>query len=397
MRLHRMTLLNFGGVREQTIDFGPNVTVVAGPNEVGKSSFQAALRLLFHYPDNSSAASVRGFVPTDQDGAGPEVDLEAQAGACQFVYRKRWRHKPKTELVIRTPKPPNFTVRDAHNRAQKILQEAEDYSMFDAKQLMQLAPLAQADLENSFSLSQALDKAAGGSDPSAENDSLYEAVIQSYERYWTLKTGRETGELSRVRESAQAVATMLSGFELQLADLAGHVEAVASGERDLQRKEDLILRLERQLRDRQADVETVSRLEKELAELRTCEARASLANAQAKNAQDERRRLLDSEAEAEVQLRQLEEQMASAQRTAAALQAAAEHDRASFESATGACDRAVEERGVAEQMVDYLKSRTAHAALENRICLVEWLTRLGAEGAALLERFGVEKGGLCAS
>ena len=30
MRLHRMTLHNFGGVLEQSIGFGPHVTVVAG-------------------------------------------------------------------------------------------------------------------------------------------------------------------------------------------------------------------------------------------------------------------------------------------------------------------------------------------------------------------------------
>ena len=44
MRLRRLEVENFRGVRSATIDFGPGVNVLHGPNELGKSTLVEAVR-----------------------------------------------------------------------------------------------------------------------------------------------------------------------------------------------------------------------------------------------------------------------------------------------------------------------------------------------------------------
>ncbi len=390
MRLHRMRLRNFGGVLDKTIDFGPNVTVVAGPNEVGKSSFQAALHLLFLYPDNSNATPVRSFIPTDQDNTGPEVELEAEAEPYRFVYRERWRYKPKTELVIRAPQPANFTGRDAHDRAKLILDEAADFALFEALQLVQGDPLAQADLDESFSLSRALDGAAGGTDPGAEHDSLYEAVVQAYERYWTPRTGKESGELVAARELAGATEAAWQALEGQLADLDAYVQAVASGERRLERQEKVILGRRKHLAEQQDQADAIARLERQISELAAAEAKASLVLTQASNARHERMKALESEDAAREQIRQIEEQLAPAQGRSATLREAAERTKHAYEQSRTAYERAVQARKTAEAVVDYLKAKSAYASLKNRIGLIDGLRSKHARLEAEIERIRVD-------
>ena len=45
MRIQRVIARAFGPFRDQVLDLAPGLTVVAGPNESGKSSWHAAVRL----------------------------------------------------------------------------------------------------------------------------------------------------------------------------------------------------------------------------------------------------------------------------------------------------------------------------------------------------------------
>ena len=43
MRLERLEVRDFRGIRAATIEFGPGVTVLHGPNELGKSTLVEAI------------------------------------------------------------------------------------------------------------------------------------------------------------------------------------------------------------------------------------------------------------------------------------------------------------------------------------------------------------------
>lgn len=68
MRLHRLVLSNYRGIGHREIEFADRgVTVVSGPNEVGKSSMIEALDLLLESKDRSSKKDVKQIKPTHAD------------------------------------------------------------------------------------------------------------------------------------------------------------------------------------------------------------------------------------------------------------------------------------------------------------------------------------------
>ena len=62
MIIHRLTIRNYRGVDDASVDFSPQgITVIEGNNEVGKSSIIEGLRLLIEYPDNSGHRDIKAI------------------------------------------------------------------------------------------------------------------------------------------------------------------------------------------------------------------------------------------------------------------------------------------------------------------------------------------------
>ena len=120
MKYKRLRIANYRGVDASEIEFESlGVTLVQGPNEVGKTSLGEAITVLFEHPDNASNRHVKAIRPVHQD-AGPEIELEAESGPFRFTYFKRFHKKPATKLTITAPSPENHTGREAHDRAREI-------------------------------------------------------------------------------------------------------------------------------------------------------------------------------------------------------------------------------------------------------------------------------------
>ena len=145
MKIHRITIRNYRGVKECTVEFAETgVTIIEGDNEVGKTSLFEAIRLIFDYQDSSAAQNVRAVKPVDKD-LGAEVELDASMGPYRFTYRKRFHRDRLTELHIHEPSPENLTGREAHDRVKQILEETTDTGLFWALWLEQGVALKQAD------------------------------------------------------------------------------------------------------------------------------------------------------------------------------------------------------------------------------------------------------------
>ena len=75
MRLHRVQLRNYRGVVKSDVSFSQNgVTIVEGPNEVGKTAISEGLQLAIDLPDSSKSAQVQAVQPVGRD-EGPEVEI----------------------------------------------------------------------------------------------------------------------------------------------------------------------------------------------------------------------------------------------------------------------------------------------------------------------------------
>ncbi len=224
MRILRIRLRNFRGVEDREVSFARDgVTVVIGPNEVGKSSMAEALDLLFSQLDSTTKAEVKAVKPVDRD-AGPEVEVDVETGPYAFTYRKRFLRASETVLQITRPRPESLTGRQAHERVEQILAETMDATLWKALRIRQGEGLGQAALGEaaSGSLGQALDRAAGTVPEGPVETTLFDRARTEYDLYWT-PTGKSKGDWP-LREAVNQQQAVLDGLEQQLRAVAADVE-----------------------------------------------------------------------------------------------------------------------------------------------------------------------------
>lgn len=189
MKLLTLTLENWRGVSASHIEFDNAVTLIEGPNEIGKSSLVEALRMLFREKSGSKKKEVQAVQPVGQD-VGSSVAAEVRCGDYHFHYSKTYNRKAGTELRILAPRAEQLAGDDAHNRAWEILSGHMDMALWDALLVEQGKEIGGVKLADSDGLARALDNAAGGAGVSGEESALFDAVQAEYERYFTLKTGK---------------------------------------------------------------------------------------------------------------------------------------------------------------------------------------------------------------
>ena len=176
MRFLSLRIANYRAVRAACVEFASSgITLVQGPNEVGKTSLAEAIGLLFDFPDNSKDKSVKAIKPVDRD-EGSEIELEAESGPYVFTYFKRFHKRPETKLSVRQPRPENLTGREAHDRAEGILRETLDVGLWRALTVQQGDAIQQPSLASQTSLSAALDRAAGGRSSDPHEEGLFEHI-----------------------------------------------------------------------------------------------------------------------------------------------------------------------------------------------------------------------------
>ena len=261
MKLHRILLRNYRGVTESDVSFAESgVTIVEGPNEIGKSSIAEALQMAIEVPDSSKKAQVISVKPVDAD-VGPEVEIEMSTGVYTLVYQKRWLRSPKTTLTVTSPQSENHTGREAHNRLEEILAETMDDNLWRALRIEQGIQL-NLPAFSMPAMRRALDHAAGGETAPDDDDTLWERVKEEYEKYWTSKTGRPKGERRSSEDRVKAAeeeALILEGQikeverdaeqMVRLAAEAARISAtrdeLEKSERDLAEKWDSLERIRR--------------------------------------------------------------------------------------------------------------------------------------------------------
>lgn len=364
MRIHRVRLQNYRGVLDSTVAFAADgVTVVEGPNEVGKTCIPEALDLLIAMPDNSKARKVCDVEPVHRD-AGPEVEIEMSSGQYRFRYSKRWLRRPETKLAILTPSPRNLTGRDAHDRVEALLEETLDAELWRAMRVEQGTELVLPQLSVP-SLGRALDRAAAGELSGSREDDLWERIVAERDRYWT-PTGRPLKDRISSARDVEATRAEVDRRAAELADIdkdAAEVARLAADETRLVNTRESSERVQRDLSERWHRIE---RLRSEIDGL-TVAQRAAADRRERAAGELQRRRHQSKELEARsAELRDLE---AETGRAAPALTAAiAENDRAAvaLERARAALQVAESEKTRSDDDRDHHRNRIELAQLGER-------------------------------
>lgn len=365
MRLRWVRVRNFRGVEDNRVDLSDAVTIVEGPNEVGKSSIAEAVRVLRRYKSSSQHSDIQALQPVGRD-VGPEAWVDLTTGPYELTYHKRWLRQPLTELTVRTPLPEQVTGAQAHERFLRILDETVDVELLDALDARQGRSLDQPELAGLSALHRALDEQEGALQ---EHDALMDRIEQEYLRHFT-PNGRPTGDYRRA--------------QIELSDLRDTVEALRSESDEMDRlterhaharalRDELSAHAtgaEAELRDLETRAERVSALREADDRARHALAEAVRARAEVAEAQEARSKLireLESRRKAATewadQLDQSGRDLAPAEAALVADQGAAERAeesrRAAREAARRWADRARRSRDA--RTVEELRRRLAAA------------------------------------
>lgn len=232
MKFIRLRIANYRGIMATEVNFASNgITLIQGPNEIGKTSLGESIGLLFEFPDSSKRRDVEAIRPVHWD-EGPEIELQAESGPYAFTYFKRYYKKPETKLTITKPKPENLTGREAHDRAEIILRETLDINLWKALIVQQGDAIKQPFLTGQTSLSAALDKVAGGRPSDPREEGLYDKVRGEYTRYYT-ENGTERKELKGSRRIQMEAQTGVTKIEQAIRELESDIERAANLQREL--------------------------------------------------------------------------------------------------------------------------------------------------------------------
>ena len=260
MRILKIALRNYRGVSDRTVEFAPGgVTIVEGPNEIGKSSIAEAIDRIIEDLDSTSRQRIQATKPVDRD-VGPEVTIEVESGPYAFRYRKRFLRDKVTELEIYRPRPENHTGREAHERVQAILAETVDMALWKALRMQQGDVVGQAALTDQTSLSAALDRSAGESPAGDEEVTLFGLAHAEYLQYWT-ETGRRKREVTEMEGAIAEATQRITDLEEAIRAIEADVEASVRLEAEARRRVERGAEQRTKLGEHQARVDALAKLE----------------------------------------------------------------------------------------------------------------------------------------
>ena len=256
LRLHRIKLIDFKRVATREVEFPEHggITLVSGPNGIGKTSLVEALDLLIDLPATSKHSRVTAAQPTGRD-VGPFVEAELTLGPHRLIYRKKWLRTPLTELRILTPTPMQVSGNPAHERFENLLAEnGVDKVLWRKLRVDQGMPLGQASVGGYASVpAMAGDSEQMSAVRRGPEEELFEKAKAEYERYFTEKRNQATGDYKAAREAldkANVVHTeakaAFAAAESQLVDYQRTRRELADGEAGLKTANDLLNKLTQQ-------------------------------------------------------------------------------------------------------------------------------------------------------
>lgn len=327
MKIHRIRLAGYRGVSAREVEFADTgVTVVQGPNEIGKSSLAEAIDVLLEFYDDSKSSAVRAIKPAHAD-VGTEIELDLTAGPYRLTYAKRFHRERSTTLTVHEPVREQLTGREAHDRVREILAETVDLALWRALRFTQGQAVGQPNLADTNALAAALDVAAGGASGGDREQTVLERAEAEFSRYFTPNKGEPNAWFKGLQAEFESAEIALREAQAALTAVEHDVERCASLTRELaalqpehQQHTQRLAELEQRWVEVQRQADHVARCQEQAERLQEHLDRAT-------HARSERQRLVEAVAAAADRAQQL-----AAQRDAAApeLQAAQDAEQAAI-------------------------------------------------------------------
>lgn len=387
MQLHRLSLRNVRGITDVSVDFSENITIISGPNEVGKSTLIEAFDELISTKSRSGKRTIRDMQPVGKD-VGPRVEAVFTVGDHKVRYVKQWLKDEETVLEFLDGSEKTVTGDAAHDRAAELWEDMDE-TLWEASRILQGVAISNAALDESRSLRAALDSQAGRSAEVSddEGDTIVDRVRDEVNKYYTetrKSLNKDTREvLTRKENAARDLAEATSDLEAldALMDEADQAKArAAEALADLTRAKAEVARLSEETETAQEAAEAVDEARRALAE-------ATRDREDAQRRSTERAELSSALAEIRSELEAAEAELDAA----ASEREAAENKHAEAEAASTAAEEAADEAAAALEGARRRERRTMRARelaelgekLELADRLDEQIAQLRAEKASV--------------
>ena len=353
MKLHRVKLTNFRGVECREVVFAENgVTIVEGPNEVGKTAIAEGLQFAIDLPDSSQRADIKALQPVGRD-EGPEVEVSLSSGDYELVYWKRWLRRPGTTLEVKSPRQESLTGRQAHDRLEAILEETLDDELWRALRIDQGTELILPNFSLP-SMGRALDRAAGGEFADEREESLWTRIGEEYGKYWTA-TGQKKSTLTSLQKRVDEERERVTGLEKQLEAIESDVAELGRLVTEADRLSGVLAEFQKSESEFQERVVAIERLRSEVERLDAIHSASEALRDGAGNEWERRKVLIANLEERRKELAVLEAQAKDAEPGLALATERSEAAATTLKVADDALREAQERRNIAIADRDYLR------------------------------------------
>jgi DNA repair exonuclease SbcCD ATPase subunit len=387
MRLRRLALEDWRGVASQEVALANGVTIIEGPNEIGKSTIVEAVRLLFSELDSSKKQGVKSIQPVGRD-VGSRVEAEVEAGDYHFVYSKTYNKSPQTSLDIKAPVKQQLTGREAHERVAEILTETVDMALWAALLVDQGEKVGLANIQESTGLANALDEAAGSSAAEIDDSDLFAAVQTEYEKYFTLKTGKlKFTDKAKARESAEAG---LEDSKQSLVDIENDSIAHDRSAAESHRLEDELPSLKKKAEEQAKAWQVVSTLQQKFEDKEREVNTASELQFAAINVHGERQKLIESIADEQAKFTATEQALAPQREKVADLKALVTSAQLVIDDLKNKSKSARKSADLAQRDESYMRQRADLSVAESALTKLDANAKQMQEALEVTTRIKVE-------
>lgn len=313
MQLHRLTLTNVRSISDVSVEFGENITIISGPNEVGKSTLIEAFDELISTKSRSAKRTIRDMQPVGKD-VGPRVEAVFTIGGRKVRYVKQWLKDEETVLEFLDRSEDTVTGDAAHDRATALWADMDE-TLWEASRILQGVAISNAALDESRALRAALDSQAGRAANlnDDEGDTIVDRVRDEVAKYYTPSRKSFTKDTTEVANRKEEAARDLAEAQSELRALEDLMdeadrakERAASALADLTRAKAEVARLSEETETAQEAAEAVEEARRGLAD-------ATRDREEAQRRQTERTELVSALAEIQAELDNTETELTAAQ------------------------------------------------------------------------------------
>ncbi len=312
MKLHSIELKNVRGIGHLVVDELPDrgVIVIAGDNEMGKSTIAEAIHVALTWPAKAERKETKALRPNNRD-AYPDITLDMTLGGTRFTLRKVFagqRAATVTEVTVTEPERRQLTGEAAQQWLDELTRGEGTRDLWNAFVARQGGEQKALQMGAYAQVTAALQEASGGTAETEDQKSIVEAALAERALYYTAQ-GREKASLKEAREAVEAADERWAAASERVAQVRDLVDEAKKNDRRR-------ATLESSLPEAEAEVAKWRKTVEELAEFRHAKSRADdavrLATVElktARQARESRDELMAQEKQAQAALERVIEEL----------------------------------------------------------------------------------------